>query len=96
MKNNATITEATEEILQSILATPKKQKRLKSSTFWRKFGVERRSRERIEEVRNNLQSKGIFIETEFDFGFEPKFEWLTFSVIEPQAAKIIIRRKKHK
>ncbi|MCY7377194.1 MAG: type I restriction enzyme HsdR N-terminal domain-containing protein, partial [Pyrinomonadaceae bacterium] len=45
-------------------------------------------------VKNTLQSKGIFIETEFDFGSEPKFEWLTFSVIEPQAAKLIIEENR--
>lgn len=94
MNNNPTIIETSEEILQLILATPKRQRRLKSSTFWRKFGVSRRSKERIEEVKNTLQSKGIFIETEFDFGLEPKFEWLTFSVIEPQTAKIIIEENR--
>lgn len=59
MKNNLTTTETTEEMLASILATPKKQKRLKSSTFWRKFGVERRSKERIEawEVYKNFSDK---------------------------------------
>lgn len=72
------------ELQKTILSNPKKQKRLKSSTFWNKLKIERRNAERIARILNLLEEFSIFPSVaDFDFGFEPKNEWITFSFVEP-------------
>ncbi len=88
MKNNPTIVEITEEILQSILATPKKQRRIKSSTFWKKFGIERRSKEKIEIVKKALEESSIFFESDEEIGIEAMDKMVKLSYLEPQLAEV--------
>ena len=88
MKNNPTIIETTEEILQSILATPKKQRRIKSSTVWKKFGIERRSKERIEIVKKALEESNIFFESDEEIGVEPMDKMVKLSYLEPELAEV--------
>ena len=45
------IGDVVEEMFQSVLATPKRQRRLRSKTFWETFGFKMRTRERVEQVR---------------------------------------------
>lgn len=88
MKNSLTVAESTEEILQSILATPKKQRRIKSSTFWKKFGIERRSKEKIETVKKALVENNIFFESTEEIGIEPMHKMVKLSYFEPKLAKV--------
>ncbi|MCY7347896.1 MAG: type I restriction enzyme HsdR N-terminal domain-containing protein [Pyrinomonadaceae bacterium] len=88
MKNNPTVAETTEEILQSILATPKKQRRIKSSTFWKKFGIERRSKEKIEIVKKALKECNIFFESDEQIGVEPMDKMVKLSYLEPEFTEI--------
>ncbi len=88
MKNNLSIAETTEEILQSILATPKKQRRIKSSTFWKKFGIERRSKERVEVIKKSLEESNIFFESDEEIGLESKNKMVKISFLEPEITKI--------
>jgi hypothetical protein len=55
MASVLSVSEISNEILQSILATSKKQRRIRSGTFWKKFGFERRTGERIESVKVALK-----------------------------------------
>ena len=44
MAINVTVTDGVEAITQSILATPRRQRRLLSKTFWGKLGIRRRTK----------------------------------------------------
>lgn len=44
------IPDVLEEMLQSILATEKRQRRLRSKTFWDLFGFNRRTADRVAHV----------------------------------------------
>lgn len=79
------VTDVAEDIFQSILATPKRQRRLRSSTFWNKFGFERRTKERVEQVKEALRRRSVIMNLdEGAFGTEDKDEWLILSYIEPE------------
>lgn len=79
------IADVAEEIFQSILATPKRQRRLRSSTFWDKFGFERRTKDRVEQVKEALRQRSIILNLEDAvFGTEAKDEWIVLSYIEPE------------
>lgn len=83
------VSEIADEILQSILATSKKQRRIRSGTFWKKFGFERRTKERIESVKVALKERGISFNLEDShFGSERRSELIVLSYVEenlPQA-----------
>lgn len=90
MLNIVSISEASDEILQSIMATSKKQRRIRSGTFWKKFGFERRTRERIESVKTAFRERGIAFNLEDSrFGLERRSELIVLSYINenlPQSA----------
>lgn len=88
MKNNFSVEEVAAEILQSILASPKKQRRVKSSTFWKKFGVERRSKEKIEIIKKLLEVNSIFFESDEEIGLESKDRMVKLSYLEPELAEV--------
>ena len=76
--------EVADTIYESIVATPKRQKRLKSSTFWDMFGYSHRSAGRVVEVAGLLAERNITCSPlEGTFGKEGKDEWLILSVLEP-------------
>lgn len=86
MAKRPPVTDVVEEIFQSILATPKRQRRLRSATFWDKFGFERRTKERVEQVREALRRRNLILSLEdANFGVEDKDEWVILSYIEPPA-----------
>jgi hypothetical protein len=83
MTNVLSVSEVSDEILQSILATSKKQRRIRSGTFWRKFGFERRTRERIESVKVAFNKRGIAFNLEDSrFGSERRSELIVLSYVE--------------
>ena len=86
MSKSPPIADVMEEIFQSILATPKRQRRLRSSTFWDKFGFGRRTKERVELVKDALRKhEGLIINLDDErFGIEDKDEWIILSYIEPK------------
>ena len=89
MAKNLPVADVVEEILQSILATPKRQRRLKSSTFWNMFGFERRTKERVEQVREALQTRAVIMNNDdSNFGAEAKDEWIILSYIEPELPQV--------
>lgn len=84
MAKNPPVTDVVDEIFQSILATPKRQRRLRSATFWDKFGFERRTKERVEQVRYALQKCDLIKNVDdATFGAENKNEWVILSYVEP-------------
>lgn len=83
MINNLTIHEIADEILQSILITSKKQRRIRSGSFWKKFGFERRTKERIEAVKSALNSRSITLNLDdSQFGAERRSELIILSYID--------------
>jgi len=89
MAKPPSVCDVVEDIFQSILATPKQQRKLRSSTFWDKFGFERRTKDRVEQVKEALRQRNIVLNVgdgAFDdsaFGTESKHEWLVLSHLEP-------------
>jgi hypothetical protein len=79
------VSDVVEDVFQSILATPKRQRRLRSSTFWDKFGFERRTKDRVEQVKEALRQRSLILNLDdAAFGTESKDEWLVLSYIEPE------------
>ena len=78
-------TEIVEEILQSILATPKKQRRLKSSTFWDKFSIPKRTKDRVGEIATAFENAGIVVSiANGTLGIEGKDDWIILSYLDPE------------
>lgn len=84
MAKNPAVADVVEEIFQSILATPKRQRRLLSKTFWGKFGIERRTAERVEKVKEALRQRDLILNIDDEeFGTEAKDQWLVLAYVEP-------------
>ncbi len=80
---NPAVADVVEEIFQSILATPKRQRRLLSKTFWDKFGIERRTAERVEKVKEALRQRDLILNIDDEeFGTEAKDQWLVLAYVE--------------
>ena len=69
-----TETEVVIDIKKSVELARNGQKRLKSSTFWKLFGIKKRTKETIERILKILHNEGIAIEVISDciFGQEKK------------------------
>ena len=81
---NPAVADVVEEIFQSILATPKRQRRLLSKTFWGKFGIERRTAERVEKVKEALRQRDLILNIDDEeFGTEAKDQWLVLAYVDP-------------
>lgn len=89
MSKDISLNEVIEEILQSIISTPKKQKRLKSSTFWNKFGIGRRTPERVNQVKEALAGRSVILNIEDShFGTESREDWITLSYLEVEPPQL--------
>lgn len=74
------ISKVINDIVESISATSKKQRRIRSGTFWNKFGFERRTKERVEAVKSALKKHKITINLEDSlFGSEKRGELIVLS-----------------
>ncbi len=77
------VDEVVEEIYQSVLATPKRQRRMLSKTFWDMFGFKVRSRQRIEQVRNALSLRQLLTNVPPELlGTEARDNWLIITYDE--------------
>ena len=100
MAKPPSVSDVVEDIFQSILATPKQQRRLRSSTFWDKFGFKRRTEDRIQQVKEALRQRNIVLNVGLDvgdsafddttFGTESKHEWLVLSHVVDVPKPIIV------
>ncbi|CAA9321884.1 MAG: hypothetical protein AVDCRST_MAG93-5786, partial [uncultured Chloroflexia bacterium] len=89
MAKNPAVDDVVEEIFQSILATPKRQRRLLSKTFWGKFRIERRTKERVEEIKEALRQRDLILNIDdAEFGKEAKDEWLILSYVRPSPPSV--------
>jgi hypothetical protein len=94
MSKTPPIADVAEDITQSIKASPKKQRRLRSSTFWDKFGFERRTRDRVEQVREALSQRYVLVNLdETTFGHESKDEWIILNYVEPPIGDGVFARE---
>jgi len=93
MSNSESTTEAMAGMLQSILATPKHQRRLKSGTFWERLGYEKRTPGRVKDVREWLQQQHVIVNLAHrhsmlelangTFGSEDKDDWIILTYVQP-------------
>jgi len=62
----------------------KRQRRVRSSTFWGYFGLKWRSREHVELIKAALDQHALLVNiNDGVFGTEDKDEWVVLSYIEP-------------
>lgn len=90
MTKKPQVIDVVEEIYQSILNTPKMQRRLLSSTFWNKFRFKMRTKERVEEVKETLRQHNLIISIDdSEFGMERKNDWIKLILVEPPSSEVI-------
>lgn len=83
MSKYTSVQDVVEEMFQSILATPRRQRRLLSKTFWDSFGFKMRTKDRISQVKDALRQRGILVNgSEEAFGTEDKDEWIILTHVE--------------
>ena len=84
MTKQLSIGDVSAEMLQSVLASPKRQRRLLSKTFWGMFGFKARTKDRIETVKATLKDQGLILNLDdAHFGAEGKDDWIILSYVEP-------------
>jgi len=89
MAKSLSVSEVVDEIFKSILATAKRQRRIRSGTFWNKFGFERRTKERIEAVKVALKERAITFNLEDSlFGSEKRGELIVLKQTEAESSQI--------
>lgn len=89
MAKKQSISQVVDEIKNSILETAKKQRRIRSGTFWNKFGFERRTKERVDAVKVELKKLGITINLEDSlFGSEKRSELIILSHTQPKSSEL--------
>jgi hypothetical protein len=85
MPKNPPIADVVEEMFQSVLASPQRQRRLLSKTFWGGFGFKTRTRDRIEQVKTSLRQRSLLVNHDEEvFGTEGKNEWIVLTYVEPK------------
>jgi hypothetical protein len=92
MSKSQPIGDVVEEMFQSVLATPKRQRRLRSKTFWDNFGFKMRTKDRVEQVREALKRRGLIVNLD-DMGSEDKDEWIILTFVEPPPPVAILQDK---
>jgi hypothetical protein len=84
MAKQKPIQDVVEEMFQSVLATPRHQRRLRSKTFWDNFGFKVRTKDRVSQVKDALHQRGMLVNFEDGvFGTEDKDEWIILTYVEP-------------
>jgi hypothetical protein len=84
MGKETSVTEVIDEIYQSVMATPRHQRRLLSKTLWDRFGFKYRSQDRVEQVRRALTERCLMVNLDDKmFGKEPRDEWIVLTYVEP-------------
>jgi hypothetical protein len=75
------------EICQSVEQSNEKQKRLKSSTFWRLFGVKSRQKKVVDRINQLLEEQGlkVSVKSEASLGEEKDDDWIILTLrLRPQ------------
>lgn len=76
------IADVVNELYETLLTSGKKQRKIRSGTFWNKFRFERRTKERVEAVKSALKEKSIqFNVDDVRFGTEKRNELIVFSLL---------------
>jgi hypothetical protein len=82
MARNPTIPEIAAELSNWILDTKRKQRRLRSGSFWQKFGIHRRTPEKIAAVKKALSDEGISLGLdEGRFGHEDRSDLIILNCL---------------
>ena len=89
MAKDLSISEVADEILKSFLATSRRQRRIRSGTFWNRFGFERRTKERVEAVKVALKERAITFNLDDSlFGAEKRGELIVLKQVESDSSPI--------
>ncbi len=86
MRKKPEVDEVAARIKESIEASPKKQRRLKSKTLWVAYHIVRRTELNVPPVVESLRRHDILISlpSGADFGKEDKDDWVLLSLQVPQ------------
>jgi hypothetical protein len=83
MPKPSSISSIADELLKAILATSKRQRGMRSGTFWHKFGIERRTKDRVKTVKAALSDRQIEINLEESFfGLEKRGELIVLRALD--------------
>lgn len=86
MNKTPSISEVIDELYISVSASSKKQRQIRSSSFWKKFKFKRRTKERIESVKKNLADKRLQFNLEESlFGCEKRDQLIVFQLISAKS-----------
>lgn len=93
MRKGRPVETVAEEILEAVIATPKRQRRMLSKSFWHTFGFDVRSKERIEHIKRALQERGLSVrisskEQGKEFGSESKHDWVVLTSLGDPASPV--------
>ena len=92
MTRTTSVSDVVDGMFQSLLATPKRQRRLRSKTFWSEFGFKMRTKERVEQVRQALKDRGLLVNLDDEqFGSEDKDEWIILTYVEPPRPSVVLQ-----
>lgn len=84
MTNKPQVMDVVEEIYQSVLATPKMKRQLRSSTFWHQFRIKKKTEKCVGEVKEALRQRDLLISIDgSEFGKEKKDDWIKIVVVKP-------------
>lgn len=95
MSKTSPVADVIEGIFQSVLATPKRQRRLRSKTLWEDMlGFKVRTKERVELVKAAIKQRGLLLNIEeAAFGTEDKDEWIILTYVEPPRPPAVLQEE---
>jgi Type I restriction enzyme R protein N terminus (HSDR_N) len=92
MAHTMSVGDVVDRMFQSQLATPKRQRRLRSKTFWSEFGFKMRTKERVEQVKQALKERGLLVNLDDEaFGGEDRDEWIILTYVEPPRPAVVLQ-----
>lgn len=93
-KQPRSIQDVVEEMYQSVLATPKRQRKLLSKTFWHNFSFKKRTKENVAQVKEALRQRGLLVNLDDAlFGTEDKDEWVILTYVEPPRPPTVLQEE---
>ncbi len=94
MARTTSVSDVVDGMFQSLLATPKRQRRLRSKTFWSEFGFKMRTKERVDQVKQALKQRGLLVNLDDEqFGSEDKDEWIILTYVEPPRPAVVLQEE---
>lgn len=94
MTKQNSVQDVVEEMFQSVLATPKRERRLLSKTFWNSFGFKARTKDRVTQVGEALRQHSLLVNLDENvFGSEDRDTWIILTYVEPPQPPAVNKSK---